>query len=171
MTEEFLHQTDELDEKIRMIEERIKEVLLPTREVGLLMSLPGVGLILATVMALEIGDVERFPTSEHLASCAGVVPKVHSSGGKSRHKGLRKESNKYLKWAYTEAASVVAVNHKRKPFQHMSQLYKRIKEKKGHHKAVGAVARHLAEASYWVLKKEEKYKDPLLSKKVSKLGA
>ncbi len=171
VTKEFLHQIDELDKKIGMVEERMKEILLPTKKVKLLMSLPGVGFILATTMALEIGDVGRFPTAEHLASYAGVVPKVHSSGGKSKHKGLRKESNKYLKWAYIEAANVVGINHKRKPFEHVSKLYKRIKEKKGHHKAVGAVARHLAEASYWVLRKGESYKDPLLNKKIGELGA
>ena len=61
----------------------MKEVLLPTREVKLLESLPGVGFILATVIALEVGDVERFPGPEHVASYAGMTPRVHASGARS----------------------------------------------------------------------------------------
>ena len=47
----------------------------------LLKTLPGVGNILSMVLMLEIGSVDRFPTAEHLASYAGLVPRVHSSGG------------------------------------------------------------------------------------------
>lgn len=49
----------------------MKEVLSPTPEAELVDSLPGVGFILATVIALEVGDVERFPQPENLASYAG----------------------------------------------------------------------------------------------------
>jgi hypothetical protein len=56
----------------------------------------------------------------------------------------------YLKWAYCEAGNSTAVNHKRFPLRHTSKPYKRIRERKGHAKAVGAVGRHLAEASLWV---------------------
>ena len=66
----------------------------------------------------------------------------------------------YLKWAYCEAGNSTAVNHKRFPFRHTSKLYKRIRERKGHAKAVGAVGRHLAEASFWVLTRNEDYKEP-----------
>ncbi|MCP4612295.1 MAG: hypothetical protein GY845_26665 [Planctomycetes bacterium] len=66
----------------------------------------------------------------------------------------------YLKWAYSEAGNSTAVNHKRFPLRHTSKLYKRIRERKGHAKAVGAVGRHLAEASFWVLTRNEDYKEP-----------
>jgi hypothetical protein len=49
-------------------------------------------------------------------------------------------------------------------------LYKRISRRKGHGKAVVAVGRHLAEATYWVLKKKEPYSDTAL-KEVSSSGA
>jgi len=47
------------------------------------------------VIALEVGDVERFPDVEHLASYAGMVPRVHSSGGKTRYGRTRQDVNRY----------------------------------------------------------------------------
>ncbi|MBI2973005.1 MAG: hypothetical protein HYY39_04360, partial [Armatimonadetes bacterium] len=46
------------------------------------------------------------------------------------------------------------------PQRHTSRLYDRVDRRKGHQKAIGAVARHLAEATYWMLAKEEAYCDP-----------
>ena len=53
-------------------------------EADLLKTLPCVGKILSMVLMLEIGRVDRFPTAAHLASYAGLVPRVHSSGGRTR---------------------------------------------------------------------------------------
>jgi hypothetical protein len=68
--------------------------------------------------------------------------------------------NRYLKWAFIEAGNVVCLFHRRRPYRHVSRLYLRIRQRKGHQKAVGAVARHLAEATYWILKKGEAYREP-----------
>ena len=130
------------------------------------MTLPGIGFILAVVIANEIGDITRFGSPGQLASYAGMTPRVHSSGGHTRYGKLRTDVNHYLKWAYSEAGNSVAVNHVRCSQKHVSQLYKRLKEKKGHAKAIGAVGRHLAESSFWVLTKNEDYKEPK-SKQVS----
>src|ERR1700693_4482978 len=124
------------------------------------MTLPGVGVILAATIALEIGEVERFPSAMHLASYSGTTPRVHASGGKVRYGPLRADVNRYLKWAFAEAANSVAVNHLRCPERHVSQLYRRLRQKKGHAKAVGAVARHLAEAAFHVLRGKQMYQDP-----------
>jgi hypothetical protein len=68
--------------------------------------------------------------------------------------------NRYLQWAFAEAANAVAVNHKRCPEGHVSRLYTRVRVRKGHSIAVGAVARHLAEAAFHVLQRKEVYRDP-----------
>jgi len=142
------------------IEKRMKKIFSKTEAVCRLMTLPGIGFILAVVIANEIGDIGRFSTPQRFASYAGTVPRVHSSGGHTRYGKLRSDVNHYLKWAYSEAGNSTAVNHKRFPDRHTSQLYRRIREKKGHAKAVGAVGRHLAEASYWVLTRNENYQEP-----------
>ena len=133
-------------------------------------TLPGVGFILAVVILHEIGDIVRFGSAERLASYCGVTPRVHSSGGKTRYGRLRPDTNHYLKWAFSEAGNSVAVNHKRYPQRHVSRLYKRIRHRTNHAKAIGAVGRHLAEATYWMLTKGEPYRERG-SLKVSSTGA
>src|SRR5262249_11366205 len=49
--------------------------------------------------------------------------------------------------------------------RHVSRLYERVAGRKGHGKAIGAVARHLAEATYWMLSKEESYREPTASRR------
>ena len=68
--------------------------------------------------------------------------------------------NQYLKWAFIEAGNLVVIHQQHLAGQHVVRLYQRVKRKKNHQKAVVAVARHLAEAAYWILKKQEVYRDP-----------
>lgn len=161
-----LQALDEIQKQIALLETRILERIKLTPDLQHLKTLPGVGNILAVVIEREIGSVHRFPSAGHLAAYAGVVPKVHSSGGKTRYGSMRKQANNYLKWAFIEAANVV-VAHRHHPswrLKKVSQVYDRISRRKGHAIAVGAVARHLAESAFWILKKGEAYKDPALRK-------
>jgi transposase len=151
---------DQLEDQIRKSEEQIRAVVAETPAIKLLMTLPGVGPVLGIVIALEIGDVERFGGSDRLASYAGTVPRIASSGGKTRYGRTRSDVNQYLKWAFYEAANGVSARQRSWSDRHVVRLYLRIRERKGHGKAVGAVARHLAEAAFWVLKKNEPYRDP-----------
>jgi transposase len=157
---QMLGQLDGLSAQIREFERRLEELVKVTPEMGRLMSLPGVGVILAATMALEIGAVQRFASAERLASYAGTVPRVHASGDRVRYGRTRPDVNRYLKWAFAEAGNSVAVNHRCWPERHVSQLYVRLRARKGHSQAVGAVARHLAEAAFHVLSRQQGYRDP-----------
>jgi len=170
VTRMLLKQLDLVERQIKALEERLEALITVTPDMQLLQSLPGVGVILAAVIALEIGDVNRFPDAEHLASYAGTTPRVHASGGKVRYGQLRQDVNNFLKWAFSEAANSVAVNHERRPERHVSRIYQRVRNRRGHPKAIGAVARHLAEATFHVLSKKEKYKDPSLVRERAKQG-
>jgi hypothetical protein len=75
---------------------------------------------------------------------------------------MRTESNQYLKWAFIEAANIVCLHHKKHPERVLSRLYERIKSRKGHGEAIGAVARNIAESAFWVLKKKEPYREPVV---------
>jgi len=170
--QEELALLDEIQQHIDLLEERIRQQLKITPSMQLLKTLPGVGEILAMVIDREIGCVERFAKAENLASYAGTTPKVKSSGGKTYYGPMRKESNQYLKWAFVEAANVI-VRCRHFPSwhtQHVVRLYERTAQHKGHAIAVGAVARHLAEAAYWVLTKHETYHEPLSKKNPPKQG-
>jgi len=159
-TRQMLRQMDTLREQIGQFEKRLEELVEVTPEMQWLETLPGVGVILAATMALEIGEVGRFLSAERLASYAGTVPRVHASGDRVRYGRTRPDVNRYLKWAFAEAGNSVALNHRRQPQRHVSQLYARLRQRKGHSKVVGAVARHLAEAAFHVLSRQQAYRDP-----------
>jgi len=135
-------------------------VFAPSAKLQLIETLPGVGFVLAVVILVEVGDVERFARAEQLAAYAGTTPRVIASGGKVWFGPLRTDVNRYLKWAFVEAAISVCLHYHYRPYCHSRLLYERIRERKGHQKAIGAVARHLAEATYWILRKSEGYRDP-----------
>jgi transposase len=158
--EEQLKLLDRLEEQIRDMAARIAAVVETTPEMGFIRTLPGVGPVLASVIALEIGTIDRFRSPQSLASYAGLVPRVRSSGGKTFFGQVRPDVNRYLKWAFVEVANGMALRQKVWGRRHAVQLYLRLKERRGHPKAVVAVARHLAEATYWMLKKQEAYRDP-----------
>ena len=162
-TGQMLRQLDGLNEQIGEFEKRLGELVEVTPEMQRLETLPGVGVILAATIWLEIGDVGRFLSAERLASYAGTTPRVHSSGDRTRYGRTRPDVNRYLKWAFAEAANSVAVNYRRRPEWHVSELYRRLRVHKGHAKAVGAVARHLAEAAFHVLSRQQEYRNPTSS--------
>jgi Transposase IS116/IS110/IS902 family len=78
------------------------------------------------VIALEIGAVTRFPTAEKLARDAGCPCRVHATGGTLRDGRLRPDVNRYLKWAFIEAANALGLMRRRHPHRHVSRLYERI---------------------------------------------
>jgi transposase len=74
-----------------------------------LMTVPGVGRIIGAVIAAEIDGIGRFARADKLCSYAGLVPTTHSSGGKTYNGRMMIRCNRWLKWAFVEAAWV-AIN-------------------------------------------------------------
>ncbi len=170
VTRDLLDGLDGLEVRIRGMDKRIKDLARGTQTMARLMTIPGIGFILSVVIALEVGDIGRFLSAGHLASYAGTTPRVHQSGDKIRYGKLRSDVNRYLKWAFMEAANSICLNQRHYPERHGTKLYKKIKARKDHPKAIGAVARHLAEAAYHVWAKEAEYRDPLLNQVLSTGG-
>jgi transposase len=166
-TQQALHrvldQLDHVSENLKAIEAEMMKVFAPAPEIKLLKTLPGVGDILAVVIWTEIGTIERFSRAEQLASYCGLVAREHSSGDKFRYGPVRRDVNVYLKWAFVEAANSSVLNCERCGYDHISRLYQRIKARRGYGKAKVAVARHLSEATFWMLKKGEPYREPVSS--------
>jgi transposase len=65
-----------VQDHISRLEVRIKEQIKITQSMRLVQILPGVGTVLAVVIVLEVGSVDRFSSSTHLTSYSGTVPKV-----------------------------------------------------------------------------------------------
>ena len=156
-----LEAVDFLSLQIEDCEQQLEQLLEPSAERDLLRTLPCVGKILSAVLALEIGDVGRFADAAHLVSYAGVVPAARESADRRRKSRCPRDCNVYLKWAFVEAANLISSKQKCWADQHAVRLYQRVRQKTNMHgKAVVAVGRHLAEASYWILKKQQVYQPP-----------
>jgi transposase len=158
--EQELATLDFLEMEIESTESRLAEIMKVSVEADLLKTLPCVGKVLSMVLMLEIGKVDRFPSAAHLASYAGLVPRVHSSGGRVHMGQVCNNVNRNLKWAFVETANLIVINQVRLAGSHVVKLYQRIKRSKNHQKAVVAVGRHLAEAAWWILTTQQVYREP-----------
>jgi transposase len=113
----------------------------------LLKTVDGIGEILATVILLETGDIERFPDVGNYASYCRCVGSAHVSNGKKKGEGNTKNGNRYLAWAFVEAANF-AVRY----CDAARRFYQRKKAKRNSTVAIKAVAHKLARACYHMLK-------------------
>jgi len=151
---------DVLDQLIAEQERALARQATEDARARWLQTVPGVGAYSAMVILAEIGDIARFRDKKSLASYAGLVPRVHSSGGRTWHGKTSPQANHYLRWAFVEAANAILLNRQKYADQHVIELYDRLQKHKCHGKAAVAVARHLAEASWWILTKREPYRPP-----------
>ncbi len=116
----------------------------------LLKSVNGIGDILATVILLETGNIERFADVGNYASYCRCVGSVHVSNGKKKGEGNTKNGNRYLAWAYVEAANF-AIRY----CDAAKKFYQRKKAKRNAVVAIKAVAHKLARACFHILKTGE----------------
>lgn len=151
---------DDIQQLIEDTEHRLESILDASPQREWVETMPGFGPILSAVAVLEVGDVSRFPGPGHLASYAGTTPRVHASGGREHYGSVRKDVNQTLKWGVFEAANAVVRQQEAYKESRLIRKYQRLRDRKGTQKAKGAVARMLAESLYWVLTKEEPYKEP-----------
>jgi len=115
-------------------------------------SAAGIGEVLATVILLETGDIQRFKDAGNYASYCRCVSSTHLSNGKKKGQGNTKNGNRYLAWAYVEAANF-AVRY----CEAARQFYQRKKAKRNAVVAIKAVAHKLARACYHMLKTGEEF--------------
>jgi len=112
-----------------------------------LQSVSGIGRILGLTILLETGPIERFKSVGNYASYCRCVGSTHVSNGKQKGKGNTKNGNKYLAWAYVEAANF-AVRYN----PQIKRYYQRKCAKTKRVVATKAVAHKLARACYYILR-------------------
>jgi transposase len=95
---------DKLTVLIDEVEHWMRENLEEDDLARLLMTIPGVGLILAHVIRAEIGEIERFPTYRHLSSYSGLAPVSDDTAGREGPRHCSAACNHVLRWAFIEAA-------------------------------------------------------------------
>lgn len=152
--DDLLKHVDFLEERLKGLDKHLSQCLLDNASAAYLKSIPGIGKILSSYIALEIDTIERFKDSKHFVSYAGLCPSLYSSGGHSHAGHLIRASNKILKWAFIEAAWV-GQNHS----VYLRGYFKKIKERLGAKSAIVALARRLAVIAYTILKDQRFYEE------------
>ena len=143
-----------LTQQIHTLERAIQGELLDTPAIQRLLWIPGIGRVVAFTIALEIDDIQRFPTVQRFWSYCRLVPGAADSASRQRHR-VSKDGNRYLKLAFSHA-TVRAIQY----FPEVRQWYQRWKRKKPVRIARALVAKELAQSVYHVLKDGVDFNQP-----------
>jgi len=138
-----------LDEKIDKIEALVLSKVKLKEPYKRLQTVWGIGQLLATLIMLETGDIRRFPEVGNYASyCRGVGSKKISNE-KTKGVGNRRNGNKYLSWAYLEAAQFM-----RRFYPKAKAWFDRKAAQKGQIVAIKALSHKISRACYFIMKEQ-----------------
>lgn len=152
--ESHLRQLESLAEEVRRIEEVIHTRALRRPEMNLLLTIPGVELLIGLTILAVIGDIRRFATARALANFSGLVPRVRASAKRSHHGRVTRFGSKSLRWALNIAVTSLV----KRPGKYQD-LYNRILSKKGPGTAMAACARKLLVAIWHMLTTGEAFRE------------
>jgi transposase len=145
----------ELTKEIKSLDKQIEELAKSEtyqREVELLKSVPGIGVMTAVLLLVELGDISRFERCEEFASFLGLIPGEWSSGETRRKRSIVRWGNKRARTALVESSWTLIGND-----PPMREVYDGIKQRRGSGRAIVAVARRLGLAIRAMLRDEEPY--------------
>jgi transposase len=146
---------DDLELQIANLTCELKRLGADHRYVPLLVTVPGVGWVIAYTIASEIGDINRFAAPSKLCGYTGLCPRVIQSGTSDRRGPISKHGPKYLRWALFEAA-LHACKH---PLY--AERYQRIKKRRGGQRGAKVaqidLSRKLTEAIWHMLTNDQPF--------------
>lgn len=132
---------------IRGIEKRVMSQVKLRKEFTMLLTMPGIGKILALTIMLEVGDIGRFPTVGDYSSYCRCVESKRISNGKKKGENNKKNGNKYLAWAYVEAA-----NFAKRYCPKAHSFYQSKEAKTKNVVAIKALSNKISRASYYIMR-------------------
>lgn len=147
---------DHLDREIDEIEAQLRKQGPDHPYLALLMTVPGVGWVLAYTIAAEIGEIGRFASAKKLVGYSGLCPRVYQSGGSDHRGSLKKNGPRYLRWALIEATTQASRHPAYR--EHYQRTAKRLGRQRGKKVARVELARTLAEAIWHMLTKQEPFR-------------
>jgi transposase len=136
-----------LDEQIAKLEQSVTPRMRLKPSFKPLLTVSGVGKVLALTIMLETGDITRFPKAGNFSSYCRCVESKRITNMKRKGSGNAKNGNKYLAWAFVEAAHF-AVRY----YPEIKRFYQRKQARTNFFVAIKAVAHKLARASYYVMR-------------------
>lgn len=145
---------DMLSRQIEAIEEHVYQHCKLNALYSPLMSLPGVGKILGTTIMLETGPIERFAGVGNYVSYCRKAETVWTSSDRVKGRGNRKNGNRYLAWAFSEAA-----DHARRFDTASRNFFNRKLRERNSPVAHSALANKLARAAYYIMRDQVPYEE------------
>ena len=161
---------DSINECIDLIEQQVLKLTIKyTEELNLLLTIPGINETSAIFIIAEIGtNMNTFIDDKHLCSWAGLTPRCKESASKKQSVRIIKASQ-YIKPLLVECA-LNAIKDKSCPY--INARYQSIKKRRGHKKAIIAIARFLLTCAFHILHDKVAFDndrfDKLLNKKIKK---
>jgi transposase len=149
---DLLTMLDQLNEQVGELDLAVRAEADKRPEVRLLMTHPGVGIVVGLSFVLTLGPVSRFERGKNVASYFGLIPGEHSSGGRQKFGPITKQGNTMMRTLLVEAAQT-AVRFD----EELRRAYSRLKAKKHSAPAKVMVARKLAVRLYWMLRENKTY--------------
>jgi transposase len=146
---------DDLDAEIDLVNRRLRLSHADHPYIPLLLTVPGVGWVLAFTIGAEIGDIRRFASPRKLCGYTGLCPRVNQSGDKDRRGPLTKQGPRYLRWAMLEA-TMHALRHPAYADRYQ-QTKRRLGRQRGPKVAQIDVARRLTEAVWHMLTRNQPF--------------
>lgn len=138
---------DHLTEQISRIEKVVLERIVLKDRYRYLQTIPGVGVVLALTIMLETGEIARFPKVGDFASYCRKVPTKWTSNNKIKGKGNKKNGNKYLAWAFSEAAEIG-----RRFDERTRKFFNRKSTRSNRMIAHSSLAHKMARAAYYIMR-------------------
>jgi transposase len=145
-----------LKQKIQGLEKAIRKKVKLKKAFHNLKTVPGIGDILALTIMLEVGDINRFSKVGNFTSYCRCVPSRRLSDGKSKGSGNRKNGNRYLSWAFTEA-----VHLGRRYNERFRRYYNRKVAQANTSLATKALGNKLARICYYIIKDQVPFREEL----------
>lgn len=139
--------------EIGQLDQELLSLLKPNLYSKSLQTIKGCGFVTSMIIALEIGEIERFNTHKDFVSYCRLAPTSKLSNGKSKGVGNAKNGNAYLSWAFTELANLV-VRFNPEAKRYYDRLFNRSRLRV---KAIRSVAAKMARAIFMMLKHGETF--------------
>jgi transposase len=142
-----------INQQIDTVSKEISKYAGDNKDARILLSITGIDVFSAMLISTEIVDVRRFSTPWKLVSYAGLAPSIRESSGKTKTGGITKQGSPWLRWILVQCA-LTAIKYD----VHLRIFYDRIRNRKGHAKAIVATAKELLVIIWYMLTRNELYR-------------
>jgi transposase len=144
---------DTVHQELRLLDQQLSSLAYHDRRVRLLVTMPGVDVVVAMALVAAIGDVTRFRDGDHVAGYLGLVPSTRQSGEHCYHGPITKSGH-----SQARSMMIQAAHHLMKTPGPLGAFVRRLARRKGYCVAVVAAARKMVTIAFLMLKRNEPYR-------------